>query len=167
MQIIHKYNSVLNFEFICFPYKWEAILRYITYAKEKKKYAVWCTIMTLIYSSEVSTNPPNYKFPKFIKVFKKKNKCYMYNTSWVFFMSTIPWSLRHYRDSIFLFWVSSEHRQPNQAPLLALPLNMFMKVIRTYTTGAACQQRTLTPPDTWSWPTLGLACILMSRPFSP
>ena len=26
---------------------------------------------------------------------------------------------------------------------------------RTYATGAACQQRTLTPPDTWSCPTLG------------
>ena len=33
---------------------------------------------------------------------------------------------------------------------------------RTYATGAACQQRTLTPPDTWSCPTLGLACVLMS-----
>ena len=31
---------------------------------------------------------------------------------------------------------------------------------RTCATGAACQQRTLTPPDTWSCPTLGLACVL-------
>ena len=38
---------------------------------------------------------------------------------------------------------------------------------RTYATGAACQQRTLSPPDTWSCPTLGLACVLMSRPISP
>ena len=38
---------------------------------------------------------------------------------------------------------------------------------RTYETGAACQQRTLTPPDTWSCPTFGLACVLMSRPISP
>ena len=38
---------------------------------------------------------------------------------------------------------------------------------RTYATGVACQQRTLTPPDTWSCPTLGLACVLMSRPISP
>ena len=38
---------------------------------------------------------------------------------------------------------------------------------RTYATGAACQQRTLTPPDTWSCPTLGLACVLMSRPIFP
>ena len=26
---------------------------------------------------------------------------------------------------------------------------------------------TLTPPDTWSCPTLGLACVLMTRPISP
>ena len=38
---------------------------------------------------------------------------------------------------------------------------------RTYATDAACQQRTLTPPDTWSCPTLGLAWVLMSRPISP
>ena len=37
---------------------------------------------------------------------------------------------------------------------------------RTYATGAACQQRTLTPPDPWSCPTFGLACVLMSRPIS-
>ena len=34
-------------------------------------------------------------------------------------------------------------------------------------TGVACRQGTLTPPDTWSCPTLGLACVLMSRPLSP
>ena len=34
-------------------------------------------------------------------------------------------------------------------------------------TDVACQQGTLTPPDTWSCPTLGLACVLMSRPISP
>ena len=38
---------------------------------------------------------------------------------------------------------------------------------KTFATGAACQQRTLTPPDTWSCPTLGLACVVMSRPISP
>ena len=36
-----------------------------------------------------------------------------------------------------------------------------------YATGVACRQGTLTPPDTWSCPTLGLACVLMSRPISP
>ena len=37
---------------------------------------------------------------------------------------------------------------------------------RTLSTGAACQQWTLTPPDTWSCPTLGLASVLMLRPIS-
>ena len=32
---------------------------------------------------------------------------------------------------------------------------------------AACQQRKLTPPDTWSCPTLGLSSVLMLRPISP
>ena len=32
---------------------------------------------------------------------------------------------------------------------------------------AACQQWTLTPPDTWSCHTLGLASVLMLRPISP
>ena len=39
--------------------------------------------------------------------------------------------------------------------------------LRTSATGVACRQGTLTPPDTWSCPTLGLACVLMSRPISP
>ena len=38
---------------------------------------------------------------------------------------------------------------------------------RTFATGAACQQRTLTPPDTWSCPILGLASVLMLRLISP
>ena len=38
---------------------------------------------------------------------------------------------------------------------------------RAYATGAACQQRTLTPPDTWSCPTFGLSCVLMSRSICP
>ena len=38
---------------------------------------------------------------------------------------------------------------------------------RTFAMGASCQQRTLTPPDTWSCPTLGLASVLMLRPISP
>ena len=35
---------------------------------------------------------------------------------------------------------------------------------RTFATVATCQQRTLTPPDTWSCPTLDLAGVLMLRP---
>ena len=70
-----------------------------------------------------------------------------------------PTLIRHYTN----FW-----------PLLIwtlLPNLTFYLIVqgfhRTYATGAACQQRTLTPPDTWSCPTLGLACVLMSRPISP
>ena len=55
----------------------------------------------------------------------------------------------------------------NFLPLLIwtlLPNLTFYLIVqgfhRTYATGAACQQRTLTPPDTWSCPTLGLACVL-------
>ena len=38
---------------------------------------------------------------------------------------------------------------------------------RTFATDVACQQRTLTPPDTWSCPILGLVSVLMLRPISP
>ena len=38
---------------------------------------------------------------------------------------------------------------------------------RSLATGAACQQRTLTPQYTWSFPPLGLASVLMLRPITP
>ena len=38
---------------------------------------------------------------------------------------------------------------------------------RTFATGAACEQRTLTPLDTCSCSTFGLASVLMLRPISP
>ena len=38
---------------------------------------------------------------------------------------------------------------------------------RASATGVACRQGALTPPDTWSCTTLGLACVLMSRAISP
>ena len=50
-------------------------------------------------------------------------------------------------------------------PNLTLLLNIGFH--RASATGVACQQGTLTPPDTWSCPTLGLACVLISRPISP
>ena len=50
-------------------------------------------------------------------------------------------------------------------PTLTLLLNTGFH--RASATGVACWQGTLTPPDTWSCPTLGLACVLMSRPISP
>ena len=59
-------------------------------------------------------------------------------------------------------------------PLLiwtSLPNLTFYLIVRgfhrTFATGTACQQRTLTPPNTWSCPTLGLACVLKSRPNFP
>ena len=83
-----------------------------------------------------------------------------YTTFWM--MTTYKWHpplIGHHTN----FW-----------PLLIwtlLPNLTFYLIVqgfhRTYATGAACQQRTLTPPDTWSCPTLGLACVLMSRPISP
>ena len=53
-----------------------------------------------------------------------------------------------------------------------IPSNLTVYLVvwgfhRTFATGAACQQRTLTPPGTWSCATLGLACVLMSRPIFP
>ena len=53
---------------------------------------------------------------------------------------------------------------------ILLPNLIFYLIVqgfhRTCATGAACQQRTLSPPDTWSCPTLKLAFVLMSRPIS-
>ena len=66
------------------------------------------------------------------------------------------------------------HRTGSDLLLFVLTLlpNLTLYLIargfhRTFATGAACQQRTLTPPDTWSCPTLGLASVLMLRPISP
>ena len=55
--------------------------------------------------------------------------------------------------------------------LTLFPNLSFYLIVRgfhkTFATGAACQQRTLTPPDTWSRPTFGLASVLMLRSMSP
>ena len=50
-------------------------------------------------------------------------------------------------------------------PTLTFLLNIGFR--RAFATCMACRQGTLTPPDTWSCPTLTLACALMSRPISP
>ena len=50
-------------------------------------------------------------------------------------------------------------------PTLTLLLNIGLH--RASATGVACRQGTLSPPDTWSCPTLGRACVVMSRPISP
>ena len=68
-----------------------------------------------------------------------------------------PPLIRHYTNFWTYYW--------------SWPYNRIFYLIargfhRTFATGAACQQRTLTPPDTWSCPTLGLAIVLMLRPIS-
>ena len=55
-------------------------------------------------------------------------------------------------------------RLPNMTYLPKFTLPNWRGFNRIFATGVACQQGTLTPPDTWSCPTLGLACVLMSRP---
>ena len=92
-------------------------------------------------------------------IWKEKYRCIHH---FKFLLTHIQWHpplIGHYTN----FW-----------PLLIwtlLPNLTFYLIVqgfhRTYATGAACQQRTLTPPDTWSCPTLGLAYVLMSRPISP
>ena len=69
-----------------------------------------------------------------------------------------PPLIRHYTNfTILLIWT-------------LLPNLTFYLIARsfhrTFATGATCQQRTLTPPDTWSCPTLGLASVLVLRPIS-
>ena len=51
--------------------------------------------------------------------------------------------------------------------LLNLTSHQILCFHRASATGVACRQGTLTPPDTWSCPTLGLASVLMLRPISP
>ena len=72
-----------------------------------------------------------------------------------------PYTVRSFNDQAL-------HQCLTQLLILTLLPNLTFYLIvrsfhRTLATGAACQQRTLTPPDTWSCPTLGLACVLMLR----
>ena len=70
-------------------------------------------------------------------------------------------------------WYSQSYISPIHVPvpwLEYLPNLISLLNIgfhRTFATGFARQQWTLTPPETWSCPTLGIACVLMSRPISP
>ena len=58
-------------------------------------------------------------------------------------------------------------RLPNMTYLPKFALPNWRGFNRIYATGVACQQGTLTPLDTWSCPTLGLASVLMLRPIAP
>ena len=83
-----------------------------------------------------------------------------YTTSWMMtiYSDTLHWSGISPILTLLLIWTS-------------LPNMTFYLITRgfhrTFATNAACQQRTLTPPDTWSCPTLGFASVLMLRPISP
>ena len=61
-----------------------------------------------------------------------------------------------YFEAVTLYWSGPYYR-----------IWLCVRFHRPFATGAACQQRTRTPPNTWSCPTLRLACVLMSRPISP
>ena len=73
--------------------------------------------------------------------------------------------LTHTRTAVWLYPFQRCCEGLNRVPESSNTIVLFLS--NEYATGAACQQRTLTPPDTWSCPTLGLACVLMSRPISP
>ena len=79
--------------------------------------------------------------------------------------------LEEYQYSDTLHWCGNTPTFDHLLIWILLPNLTFYLIVwgfhRTFATGAASQQRTLTPPDTWSCPTLGLACVLMSRPISP
>ena len=55
--------------------------------------------------------------------------------------------------------------------LLLIPNSTFYLIARgfhrPFAMGVACQLKTSTPPDTWSCPTLGLACALVLTVISP
>ena len=79
---------------------------------------------------------------------------------------TTFWRMTIYRDTLHWWDIT-----PIFGPLLiltVLPILTFYLIVwgfhRTFAMDAAWQQRTLTPPDTWSCTTFGLACVLMSRP---
>ena len=83
--------------------------------------------------------------------------------------NTTFWMMTIYSDTLYWSGIT-----PILTLLLIwtlLPNVTFYRITRglhiTFATGAACQQRTLSPPDTWSCPTLGLASVLMLRPNSP
>ena len=76
---------------------------------------------------------------------------------------TTFWMMTIYSDTLHWWDIT-----PIFDPLLIwtlLPNLTFYLIVwgfhKTFATVAACQQRTLTPLDTWSCPTLGLACVLM------
>ena len=71
-----------------------------------------------------------------------------------------PQLIRHYTNVWPCYW--------SWALLPSLTFYLIARCFhRTFATCAACQQRTLTLPDTWSCLTLGHASVLMLIPISP
>ena len=71
-----------------------------------------------------------------------------------------PPLIRHYTNffTVLLIWTL----------LLNLTFYLIARCFhRSFAMGAACHQKTLTPPDTWFCPTLGLAYVLILGPISP
>ena len=71
IKIIYKHIPQLRLYLLSIQIRSNIYIHYIY--KRKKKCTVGCTITTFIYSSEVSTNLPNYKSQKSIKIFKKSS----------------------------------------------------------------------------------------------
>ena len=101
----------------------------------------------------------------------------IWSLQWSYKKIEVPFSrmLQDILDDDHIQWHPPLIRHCNTSwPILIwtlLPnLNFYLIVRgfhRTFATGAVYQQRTLTPPDSWSCPTLGLACALIPRPISP
>ena len=81
-----------------------------------------------------------------------------YTTFW---MMTIYSGIRHWSGITPIFDPGTDMDLISEFYLIARGFH------RAFAMGVACQQRTLTPPDTWSCPTLGLASVLILRPISP
>ena len=85
---------------------------------------------------------------------------------------TTFWMMTIYSDTLHRSGISPIFDPISDLDLIKKLPNLTFYLIardfhRTFATNAACQQRTLTPPDTWSCPTLGLASVLILRPISP
>ena len=68
-------------------------------------------------------------------------------------------------------WCNNSHPTGVVKPFIDIVILYYSKEVKNQFVSIehmqrACQ-RTLTPPDTWSCPTLEFACVLMSRPISP
>ena len=75
---------------------------------------------------------------------------------------TTFWMMTNYSDTLHWSGIT-----PIFDPITDLDLITEFDFLPNCATGAACQQRTLTPPDTWSFPTSGLASVLILTPISP